>query len=98
MVSPDSVVTVVRLSGELDMATEQSVAHAVDEALATTHEVVRLDLTALRFCDVRGLASLFEARERLQRAHRRLEVTGVPPCVRRMLAVTGLQDHLGLYP
>jgi anti-sigma B factor antagonist len=95
-VDPDTVVTVVRLSGELDMATEQRVAHVLDEALASTPEVLRLDLSDVEFCDARGLAALVIARQRLQSAQRRLELTGVRPPLRRLLAVTGLQDHLNV--
>jgi anti-sigma B factor antagonist len=93
-VAPDHTVTVVRLSGELDMATEQKVAHVVDEVLATRADVVRFDLSDLRYCDARGLAALLTARQRHQSAHRRLVLTGVPAPVRRLLAVTGLQDRL----
>ena len=93
-VAPDSTVTVVRLSGELDMATEQKVAHVVEEVLATRPQVVRFDLSDLRFCDARGLAALRAAGQRLQTAHRRVVLTRVPAPVRRLLAITGLQDGL----
>jgi anti-sigma B factor antagonist len=93
-IAPDTVVTVVRLAGELDMATERKVAHVLDEVLATTPEVVRLDLSDIEFCDARGLAALLAARQRIQSTQRRLELTGVPPFVERLLAVTGLQDRL----
>jgi anti-sigma B factor antagonist len=93
-VARDSVVVVVRLSGELDMATEDKVAQVLDGVLATTPEVVRFDLSDVYFCDARGLAALVTVRRRLRSAQRRLELTGVPAHVRRLLAVTGLQDRL----
>jgi len=95
-IARDSVVTVVRLSGELDMATEHKVAHVLDEVLAATPEIVRLDLSDVGFCDARGLAALLAAGQRIQMAQRRLELTGVPPPLRRLLAVTALQDRLNV--
>ena len=69
-------------------------AYAGEEALATTPEVVRLDLSDLSFCDARGLAALLRACHRIHSAQRRLLVIGVPEHVRRLLAITGLPDPL----
>ena len=95
-VAPDSVVTVVRLGGELDLATEQKLARVLDEVLASTPGVVRLDLSDVTFCDARGLAGLLAARQRLRSAQRGLVLTGVPGHVRRLLAITGVADHLNI--
>ena len=95
-IAPDSVVTVVRLAGELDMATEQAMAHVLDEVLATTPELVQLDLSDIDFCDARGLAALLAARQRIQISQRRLKLTGVPPPLRRLITVTGLQSRLSV--
>ena len=95
-VVPHGTVTVVRLSGELDLATEDVLTAVTDPVLSTAARIVRLDLTELTFCDVRGLAAILRLRARVVADERRLVLTGVSPALRRLLQVTGVWRHLDI--
>jgi anti-sigma B factor antagonist/stage II sporulation protein AA (anti-sigma F factor antagonist) len=95
-VVPLGNVTVVRLSGELDLATEDVLTAVADRVLATPARTVRLDLTELTFCDVRGLAAILRLRARVVADERRLVLAGVSPALRRLLQVTGVGRHLDI--
>jgi anti-anti-sigma factor len=86
--------TVVRLSGELDLATEEALAAVADRVLASAPRIVRLDLTEVTFCDARGLAAILGLRARVVADQRRLVLTGVSPPLLRLLQITGLEQHL----
>ena len=95
-VVPHGTVTVVRLSGELDLATEDVLTAVTNSVLATAVGVVRLDLTELTFCDVRGLGAILRFRARVVADQRRLVLTGVSPALRRLLQVTDVGPHLDI--
>ena len=81
--------TVVRLRGELDIATAPAFADAVSEA---NSEIV-VDLADLEFLDASGLDALARARARAERHGYRLVVINVHPLTQRMFQLTGL-DYL----
>jgi len=95
LLSPDTTVTRLGLAGELDLATEPIVLATVDQLRSAGLERVALDLTEVSFCDARGLAALVALHDRLACSGIRLTVVGIPRHVRRLLAITGLDEKLG---
>jgi anti-sigma B factor antagonist len=93
-VNPDTTVTRVRLTGELDLATEDRLDTVIGQALDMTPPVVVLDLQDVTFCDARGLAAILAAHHRLVANQRRLTLTGAGPPLRRILEVTHLDELL----
>ena len=87
---------VVRLSGELDVASVHLLTDAVD-ALTAAHcpaELVLLDLTGVTFCDVAGLRGIERCGVDLRETGRDLLLYHVPTCVERLIRLTGLAGAL----
>jgi anti-sigma B factor antagonist len=83
---------VLRISGELDLATAARVRAAcdVDEGVGSA---VVLDLGGLTFCDVAGIHALLAVRRRFAARGRAVTAVNVPVGVRRLLQVAGV-EHL----
>lgn len=82
---------VLRVSGEIDIATAPALAEALRarlEAAGPGAELI-VDLAAVTFIDARGLAVLLEAAEVARSRGITLRTTGHPSCLRRLTAVTG---------
>ncbi|MFD9586207.1 STAS domain-containing protein [Streptomyces sp. NPDC059980] len=90
----DGSVWVIRLRGDFDALTfaPDATQEAVDEALASFEGPVVFDLAALGFCDSSLLNIMIRARIR-----RLVALVAPGPLVRRMLELTGVQDHLLAY-
>jgi anti-anti-sigma factor len=90
-------VTVVRASGEVDLATAPVLEESLKE-FPPGGPLVVIDLSAVGFLDSSGLSVLVQARQRLERADGtngvRLVVTR--PVIRRVFEVTGLAEVFDL--
>ena len=86
-----SVVAVVAVHGDLDVATVPELDQALQEAVPDDDPVgqVVLDLRAVTFLDCSGLGPLLRARHRLAE---RFWLANVPRQPRRLLELTGLAD------
>lgn len=80
----------VVVGGEVDLATAPTLAAALADAFERTDRV-ELDLSLVRFMDSQGLGVLVQARPD-EASNRRLVVVDGSRAVRRLLAVTGLND------
>lgn len=80
--------SVVRVEGELDVATGPALAHALDEVLGRRNPDVILDVAGLRFADASALALFVSATRRARTAGGRLRLRNVTPLVARILAIT----------
>ena len=91
----DGRTTVLRLTGELDMATADVLRRHVLLVLGQ-HDPDRLllDLTGLDFTDSSGLAVMVWAHQLLTSRGRQLRLYRPQPGVRRVLHVTGLHTRL----
>ena len=83
---------IVRLSGELDIAT-------ADEAFAYLRDLVDhqdgpvlMDLAGLTFCDAAGLGVLARAAGYARRAGRSLRLTAARPGLVRIMRITGMDE------
>ena len=89
----DGDITVLRATGELDLAGSPRLATRLNDVIwrGTGDVVVELDV---RMVDSTGLAVLLNALRRLDRAGRRLSVVSTQPSVRRALGLTRLAREL----
>jgi anti-anti-sigma factor len=81
--------TVIRLGGELDLAT----APELDQLLNDTSGEIIVDLDELEFMDAQGLTVLSAADRRARQHGDRVIVVHASPLVQRMFRITGL-EHL----
>jgi anti-sigma B factor antagonist len=85
---------VVRLGGELDMASAPLLQAALEGAEKEASSTLVLDLRELRFMDSTGLRIILLARERCSSAGLQFAVTPGSSQVQRLLAVSGVGEHL----
>ncbi|MEV0729853.1 MULTISPECIES: STAS domain-containing protein [Polymorphospora] len=85
---------VLRLSGELDMATVPVLNSGVDELLGDGRHHILLDLEGLAFCDSAGMASFVRGDNECAARGGWLRLTGFTGPVERVLRVTGLVEVL----
>ncbi|TWD81244.1 anti-anti-sigma factor [Kribbella amoyensis] len=90
-------VLLVRLSGEIDIATTEYAAEAIRTAIAPPARLVLIDVSAVTFCSSAGLGNLVEARQLAGQHEIQLALVGVGRPVDRPLAVTGLGEHFRIY-
>ena len=84
--------TVMRLRGELDLASHREFEVALAGALRSPPERVVIDLTELEFMDVAGMRAMLRSQERAEAAGKQLVLAAAVPGVRRLLWLTG-QDQ-----
>jgi anti-anti-sigma factor len=84
---------ILRLDGELDLASAPRLQSAIDASLAA-RAVVVLDLQQLQFIDSTGLRVILSARARSRACGHELAITPGSQQVQRLLSVTGVSDHL----
>jgi anti-anti-sigma factor len=85
-------VTVVYVSGEIDMTTRDAVERIVNREIDTGTGAVVIDLTDVTFFGSSGLQLLANARARAQGAGRPLRLVANSRTVLRPLAITSLDD------
>ncbi|MFB4262096.1 STAS domain-containing protein [Nonomuraea sp. GTA35] len=90
----------VSVAGELDIATtEQFRSHLLallqeaGRSRRTDTELV-IEVSRLSFIDAAGLGILVSVQNQAVNQHTRLHIKGVPPNMRRLLRITGLDRHL----
>lgn len=84
--------TVVRVSGELDLASHGKLEDALARALDSAPELVVVDLAEVEFMDVVGMRAILRSRERAGSAGKQLVLAAPTPGVRRLLSLTGQQQ------
>lgn len=97
-VSRPRQVTVVEVSGEVDLLTAPGLAECLGRCLAEVAPVVVVvDLRRVDFLGASGLSVLVEAHLRAQALHSTVRVVANTRVVRRALTVTGLDRTLAVY-
>lgn len=90
--------SVLRLTGELDVEAQSDMSQQVERALAGTSTTLVVDLTSVDFLGSSGLSVLIEARGRAEQ----LDVTLLLVAARRAtllpLELTGLSERFPVYP
>ena len=90
-------VLLVRLSGEIDIATTDFAAESIRAAVAPPARLVLIDVSAVTFCSSAGLGNLVEARNLAGQHNINLALVGVGRPVDRPLAITGLGGQFAIY-
>ena len=85
-------VRVLKLSGELDVASSAALEQSVDEGL--DYDRLVIDLSELEFIDSTGLSVLVAAHQQAVADGREFCVVQGPAQVQRLLALTGLEQRL----
>lgn len=91
-------VVVIRLVGELDMATVVQLRQAVTEALETAATSVVLDLSALTFVDSSGIGALVGASRRFQELGCSFALHAPTRSVLKALRLTGVDRLMPIEP
>jgi len=92
-VSSEPPLLILELSGELDMSTARCLPPS---SHLTRRDVKRvlLDLSGLKFCDVAGLRALLALRHAHVSQGRHFAAIRIPPRVRRVMDLCGIDDSL----
>jgi anti-anti-sigma factor len=85
----------LRLNGDLDAAAEARFLDAGRGLIDTGCRDLRVDAADVSFIDSRGLSALLVLNSTCRSLGGSLFLVGESPLVRRMIAVTGLEDLLG---
>jgi anti-anti-sigma factor len=85
---------VLRLEGELDLASAQMLQRKLGSAELATRPMVVLDLDHLAFVDSTGLQIILMAHERSRERGQEFAITRGSPQAQRLLSITGVTDHL----
>ena len=87
---------VVRLSGELDIASLHLLTDALDSVAASScpGDLVVLDLAGITFCDVAGLRMIEMCAATLAAADKELLLYDAPQQVRKLIKITGVARHI----
>jgi anti-sigma B factor antagonist len=85
---------VIRLSGELDLATAPEVEQELQSIEQTDAGTIVLDLSGLAFMDSSGLRLILRAEARSRADSCRLRLLRGPASVQRVFAITGMDGVL----
>jgi anti-sigma B factor antagonist len=85
---------VVRVAGELDVATAEALRHELHRAERTDAARIVLDLSGLEFVDASGVHVVLEADARSRADGGRLTLLGGPEHVQRVFVMVGAADRL----
>jgi anti-sigma B factor antagonist len=88
---------VIRPSGEIDLATADTLQAAMTRAIDAAPEELWVDLTDVEFLDSTGLTVLVRAHRALDDGRCRLVVICPGGPVRRAFEVSGLHEHIALF-
>ncbi|MFF7444595.1 MULTISPECIES: anti-sigma factor antagonist [unclassified Streptomyces] len=86
---PDGDRTVVTLSGDLDLAADQTLQHALRSALDDSGKGIDLDLGGVDFCDCSGLNVLLGIRQQALDQHKTATIPRLSPAAARVFSLTG---------
>ena len=86
---------ILRLCGELDMATRDLIESAVMAAIPTADALI-LDLGDLAFCDSSGVAMFLAAREKAEAEGTVLTLGNLQPSVARVFTISGVDQVLAI--
>lgn len=89
---PDRIV--LRLRGELDLASAPLLQAAIENAETDDTTLMVLDLDDLEFIDSTGLRIVLAAHERLQERGQMLALTRGSQQVQRLMSITQVGEHL----
>lgn len=90
----EGTVAVVKLTGELDLASAQLLEAEIDRPEVSGAPNLLLDLHDLQFIDSTGLRTLFTAHQRASARGQGFALTHGSQQVQRLLAITRMVEHV----
>lgn len=96
-VAEDAAAVVVRVAGEIDLASEEDFATALGTALAGQAPLILVDLSEVTFLGSAALHVLLEANRDAEKQRRALRVAHGGSFAARVLEVTGLDQVLAVF-
>ena len=94
---PDDRTQILRVRGELDLATADSLYRRGRTAIGRHPRLLLLDLTGLSFCDASGLSAFVRIANEADAADCGYGLIAPPPLVAKMLRITGLHQRLQVF-
>ncbi|MEV4040490.1 STAS domain-containing protein [Streptomyces umbrinus] len=91
-------IAVLRVSGELDHTCEEFFQRTLGASVDAGHRSLVLDVTALVFCDSRGLNCLLAVRWLLERRNGKILMAGAGRRLTELLVQTGSIELLPVWP
>jgi anti-sigma B factor antagonist len=95
---PDDDHVTLRLTGEIDMSTAQSVREAALQAMRQHDRTLQIDLSGVTFIDSTGLEVLLATRRRATVSGGQLQLIDPTHAVLRVLEVTGVDRLFQIQP
>ncbi|NLT35219.1 MAG: STAS domain-containing protein [Gaiellales bacterium] len=89
--------TVVEVSGELDVYTAPRLGAALADSVAKGHKDLVVDLTKVTFMDSTALGVLVSSRQMVVEGDGRLRLVLSNPHVGKIMRITGFQDVFEIY-
>jgi anti-anti-sigma factor len=94
---PDDRTQILRVRGELDLATADSLYRRGRTAIGRQPRLLLLDLTGLSFCDASGLSAFVRIANEAEAADCGYGLIAPQPLVAKMLRITGLHQRLQVF-
>jgi anti-sigma B factor antagonist len=94
---PDDRTQILRVRGELDLATAGSLYRRGRTAIGRHPWLLLLDLTGLSFCDASGLSAFVRIANEAEAAGCGYGLIAPQPLVAKMLRITGLHQRLQVF-
>jgi anti-sigma B factor antagonist len=88
--------TVISVRGDLDLDTAAALEHHAITVLAPWLGVLTIDLSYCTFMDSSGINALLKIKDQTEEMSVDFRVTDVPPNVRKVLALTHVEQQLGI--
>lgn len=95
-VRPADEAVLVRVTGDVDLATSPKLRAALEEAIGAGADAVRLDMGGVTFLDSSGISVLVDAQQRLQEGSSKLVLHSVSDQIKRVLEISGLGSFFEL--
>ena len=96
--SKNGEVTVLHVTGDLDVLTAPTLGTRLDVALAGAPSVLIVDLSEVEFLSSAGISMLVETHRLTERAGMSLRVVAEGPATSRPLRMMSLDDLIDIYP
>lgn len=91
-------VAVIRLPAEVDVSNAEQARQDLAEAMTQDASLVIADMSATTFCDSAGVTALVQAVRAANASGAGLRVATSEPAVTRVLAITGVDRLIEIYP
>jgi anti-sigma B factor antagonist len=91
-------VAILKLPAEVDISNAGQVREDLAEVVAQDASLVIADMSATTFCDSAGVTTLVRAAREANASGTGLRVAASAPAVTRVLAITGVDQLIDVYP